>query len=185
MWQDRITKVLTKSPSFCIVATQLVHITCHEEYSLIAKSGQVHRLRKNQNSSFFLSLIGLYKIQILIIHSNPEYKIFSLIFKAWWGFECCLFLHSHSSIPPIIVYLQNWHSTVATAVLLISWMCNSAAQVNQQPPMQHFRMRLFKPFWGWTQTHPAHPARAFLFSSSPAQGLFSPLICPQSFPLLP
>jgi hypothetical protein len=56
------------------------------------------------------------------------------------------------------------------------------AGVNQQPPMHQFRMRPFKPFWGWTQTHPAHPAWAFLFSSSPAQGFFSPLICPKVFP---
>ncbi len=60
---------------------------------------------------------------------------------------------------------------------------NREAGVNQQPPVHQFRMRLFKPFWGWTQTHPARPAQAFLFSSSPAQGFFSPL--PQSFPLLP
>jgi hypothetical protein len=38
--------------------------------------------------------------------------------------------------------------------------------------VHQFRMRLFKPFWGWTKNT----------SSSPAQGFFSPLLCPRIFP---
>ncbi len=38
--------------------------------------------------------------------------------------------------------------------------------------MHQFGMRLFKPFWGWTKNT----------SSSPAQGFFSPLLCPKIFP---
>jgi hypothetical protein len=49
--------------------------------------------------------------------------------------------------------------------------------VNQQPPMHQFKMRPFKPFWGWTKNT----------SSSPARGFFSPLLYPKIFPscLLP
>ncbi len=35
-----------------------------------------------------------------------------------------------------------------------------------------FKMRPFKLFWGWTENT----------SSSPVQGLFSPLLCPKNFP---
>jgi hypothetical protein len=72
-----------------------------------------------------------------------------------------------------------------TSTLNWSRKLNSNRQVgvNQQPPVHQFRMRLFKLFWGWTQTHPARPdPPAFLFSSSAAQGFFSPLICPKVFP---
>ncbi len=49
--------------------------------------------------------------------------------------------------------------------------------MNQQPPMHQFKMRPFKPFWGWIKNT----------SSSPAQGFFSPLLYPKVFPsyLLP
>ncbi len=49
--------------------------------------------------------------------------------------------------------------------------------MNQQPPVHQFRMRPFKPFWGWTKNT----------SSSSAQVFFSPLLCPKNFPsyLLP
>ncbi len=47
-----------------------------------------------------------------------------------------------------------------------------AARVNQQPPVHQFRMRLFKLFWRWTTNT----------TSSPAQGFFSPLLCPKIFP---
>ncbi len=49
--------------------------------------------------------------------------------------------------------------------------------MNQQPPMHQFKMRPFKPFGGWIKNT----------SSSPAQGFFSPLLCPKVFPfyLLP
>ncbi len=54
-----------------------------------------------------------------------------------------------------------------------------AAGVNQQPPVHQFSMRLFKPFWGWTQTQ---RSSELFFSSSPAQGFFSLLFCPKVFP---
>jgi hypothetical protein len=46
------------------------------------------------------------------------------------------------------------------------------AGVNQQPSMHQLRMRPFKLFWWWTKNT----------SSSRAQGIFSPLICPKIFP---
>jgi len=47
------------------------------------------------------------------------------------------------------------------------------ARVNRQPPVHQFRMKPFKPFWGWTKT-----------TSSPTQSfwLFQPLLCPNVFP---
>jgi hypothetical protein len=46
------------------------------------------------------------------------------------------------------------------------------AGVCQQPPVHQFRMRPFKPLWGWTKNT----------SSSLEQGFFSPLLCSKFFP---
>jgi len=50
------------------------------------------------------------------------------------------------------------------------------AGVNQQPPMHQLRMRLLKPFWGWTKTTSSLPNFLFLFSAS---------TLPQNISLLP
>jgi hypothetical protein len=68
---------------------------------------------------------------------------------------------------------------------MVDWKCVCQELFTDAFLLQQKRRkgREMKPFWGWTQTHPAHPApRAFLFSSSPAQGFLSPLICPKIFP---
>jgi hypothetical protein len=49
---------------------------------------------------------------------------------------------------------------------------DKGAGVNQQPPVHQFRMKPFKPFWGWTKNT----------SSCPTQGFFSTLLCPKNFP---
>jgi hypothetical protein len=47
------------------------------------------------------------------------------------------------------------------------------AGVNQQPPVHYFRMRPFKPFWGWTQN-----------TLNPCTGIFESPSLPQNCPLL-
>ncbi len=89
----------------------------------------------------------------------------------------CSIQISHSFIGWTI-WLSNWNK--GSWILYTSKFVRSSplAGVNQQPPVHQLRMRPFKLFWGWTQTH---LSKAFLFSSSFAQGFF----LPQSFPLLP
>ncbi len=66
-----------------------------------------------------------------------------------------------------IVRIKNWLDPNSTTC-----GCKWPAGVKQQPPMHQFRMRPFKPFWGWTKNT----------SSCLAQGFCSPFSAPKFSP---
>jgi hypothetical protein len=99
--------------------------------------------------------------------------------KLWiWYLESCEFQQFNKTIS---YFNQNMFKSFLSYILhpdqATTTTCTLGSGVKQQPPMHQFRMRPFKPFWGWTKNT----------SSSPAQGFFSPLLCPKIFPsyLLP